>query len=98
MNLHPKWENRPASLRLALAASCSAERVRRPALSLLDHVQFLPSDLQVEAIAALLVIFASALGVDAHDLVSRAKRQAGDIEAFEHDVLAVADYVKGELR
>jgi hypothetical protein len=96
--LNPTWEARPASLRFALAAATSAQRVREPALNLLDRLQVYPADLQIETVAAALVILAFAINKDPHDLISRAKRQATDIEAFEHDVLAIADYAKGELQ
>ncbi|WP_109798705.1 hypothetical protein [Novosphingobium meiothermophilum] len=76
----------------------SAARVREPALSLLDRLQYIPADLQIETLAAALVIVANAAGLDAHDLVSRAKRQQGSIEGVETDVLALAEYAKGELR
>lgn len=65
---------------------------------LLDTLQRFPADLQIEIVAAALVILADAVGLDPHELVSRAKRQAPDIQTFEHGVLALADYAKGELR
>lgn len=97
-SLHPSWEARPASIRFAIAAASSAPRVRQPALALLDRLQFLPADLQIEALAAALVIVANAADLDAHDLVTRARRQQREIEGVETDALAIAEYAKGELR
>lgn len=96
--LHRTWEANPASIRFAVAAATSAQRVREPAVVLLDRLQYLPADLQIETVAAALVILANAAGFDAHDLVSRAKRQAVDLERVETSLLALADYAKGELR
>lgn len=95
--LHPSWEARPATIRLAIVASSAAVKIREPALAVIDRLQYLPAGIQLEALAAAFVIMANAIGQDAHELVSRAKRQVSEVEAFENDVLAVAQYAKGEL-
>lgn len=98
MNLHPSWNANPASIRLALAASSAAEPVRIPAFTVIDAVQRVPAARQIEAVFAAAAILANAIGQDAHELISRAKRQVPDLEFGETAVSVISDYAKGELR
>lgn len=98
MKLHPSWEAKPASIRFAVAASAVVGDIRAPALALFDRLQHFPAARQLEAAFAIAVVMANAVGLDAHDLVVRAKRQLRDLEGTETSFLALADYAKGELR
>lgn len=98
MSLHPTWEAHPASLRFALAASHVADEVRDPAFGVIFSLQQVPAHQQIEAVFAAAVILANAVGLDPHDLVTRARRQVRDLEAVESAVSAISDYAKGELR
>lgn len=95
---HRSWDEHPAAVRLALAASVSAERVRTPAFQVVDAIQQMPASLQIEAVYAAAVILARGAGLDPHELVTRAKRQVPDIEYGESAASAISDYAKGELR
>ena len=96
--MNPSWGTVPANVRLAIAASVSADAVREPAFRVIDALQHLPAARQVEAVFAAAVILALALGMDVHELISRAKRQVPDIEAVESAASAISEYAKGELR
>lgn len=96
--MHPSWGTVPANIRFALAASVSADAVRDPAFKVIDALQHLPASRQIEAVFAAAVILSRALGVDAHELIARAKRQVPDIEAVESAASAISEYAKGELR
>jgi hypothetical protein len=98
MSIHPSWEAKPASIRFALAASSVVGEVREPAVAILDRLQGFPAVRQIEAAFAAAVVLATSIGLDAHDLVTRAKRQIVDLEGTETSFLALADYAKGELR
>lgn len=82
-----------------LAARVSLAPLKAPAFSIIDALQKHDPDLQVEAVALALVTMTAALGIDPHELVSRAKRQHGDSLQLDHgDLEAIADYAQGELR
>ncbi|SKB49187.1 hypothetical protein [Sphingopyxis flava] len=98
MTIHPSWEAKPASIRFALAASAVVGDIREPAVAILDRLQRYPAAKQIEAAMAAAVVLATSVGLDAHDLVTRAKRQLVDLEATETSFLALADYAKGELK
>ncbi len=96
--MHPSWNEKPAAIRFAVAASTSDQKIREPAFEVLNALQRLPAATQVEAVFAAAVILARALNQDPHELVSRARRQVPDIEAVESAASAISDYAKGELR
>lgn len=96
--LHPSWGTTPAAIRLAMAAASSARPIREAAFMVINGVQRVPASQQIEAVFAAAVIMANATGLDAHELVSRAKRQIPDLEFSESAIGAISDYVKGELR
>ena len=98
MTIHPSWEAKPASIRFAVAASSVVGDIREPAVAILDRLQRFPAARQLDAAFAAAVVLASAIGLDAHDLVTRAKRQLVDLEGAETSFMALADYAKGELK
>lgn len=98
MTRHPSWEAKPASIRFALAAQSVAREVQQPAFLVIDALQRFPADRQIAAAFAAAVILANSIGLDPHDLVTRAKRQVRDALAVESAMSAISDYAKGELR
>lgn len=65
---------------------------------ILDAIQGFPAARQIEAAFAIAVVLATTVGLDAHELVTRAKRQVADIQRVETSFLALADYAAGELK
>lgn len=70
-----------------------------PAFNIVDALQKHDPEIQVEATALAFVTLTAALGIDPHELVSRAKRQHADSLRLDNgDLEAIADYAQGELR
>lgn len=99
-NAHPAWRSPIHSIRDALtfASGKSIEAIRETAFAVLDRLQFSPPATQLDALYVVAVAMANSLGLDPHDLVTRAKRLIPDLDAFNEHLNAVRDYTHGELK
>jgi hypothetical protein len=96
-NLHPAWQTPLDNLRAQLSGSSRGPSLTDPAFEVIDALQRHPPAIQVEALYLAAVIIASALRLDPHELVSRARRQVRDVVNFETAASSIGDYAKGEL-
>lgn len=88
----------PATVRDRIALASDLLPLKVPAFRVLDALQDAPKDVQLRALALTLATACRPLGVDPHDLVSRAKRQLTHADATRNPhVEAIADYAAGEL-
>lgn len=72
-----------------------------PAFCVLDALTSTSDDpsIQIEALALTLVLLTQPLGLDPHELVSRAKRQISDADAVRNPHLeAIRDFAGGEMK
>lgn len=99
LKTHPSWGAPLHAIRSAIAWSSSPQPIREPAFRVVDALQFYPAGVQMDALASLFVAMAEVIGLDAHEMVARAKRQLPDLEGpFTEQLQAARDYAKGELR
>lgn len=88
-----------SDLLLKIGGNYSLEKLKVPTFLVLDAVQHAPKDVQLQGLALALAGMCRPLGVDPHDLVSRANRQLNEAEATKQPILeALGDYAAGELR
>lgn len=82
--------------KIALASDLAPLKV--PAFLVIDALQHSPKDIQLRALALTLATISRTLGLDAHDLITRANRQLTQTEAVRSPhIEAIADYAAGEL-
>ena len=76
----------------------SLEPLKVPAFLIIDALQHTPADVQIEALALTLATVCRPLGIDPHELVTRAHRQLADADTVRNPHLeAIAAYAAGEL-
>jgi hypothetical protein len=96
---HPAWLSPLHTIRDAISFATSAAALRRPAFEILYALQRHPPAVQMDSLFLTAVAMSEALGLDAHEMVSRAKRIMPDAEAAYTDhIQAVKDYARGELK
>jgi hypothetical protein len=89
----------PHTVRDRIAFRSSLRPLKVPSFQVIDALQKHPADVQVEALALTLAIITRTLGIDAHDLLTRANRQLTDADAVRNPhIEAIASYASGELR
>lgn len=88
----------PKTIRDQLSFLSNAAGLRAPLVKTVSAVQDYEPHLQLLGIAATLVCLADAIGINPHDLISRAQRAAADIDGpFANQWQAMRDYARGEL-
>lgn len=96
---HPSWETPLENIRSRLSAASASAPLRQPAWAIVDRLQFFPAEVQLDALWITAVAMAEAVGLNPHDMVSRAKRIIPEAEGpFTEHLQAARDYAKGELR
>lgn len=97
--MHPAWRTPLHSIRDRLRFANSAAELRVPAFNILDSLQHNHPAVQMDALFLLAVAMADALGLDSHEMVTRAKRILPEAEGpFTDHLQAARDYAKGELK
>lgn len=87
------------TVRDRIAFRSSLAPLKAPAFAVIGVLQQHTKDVQIEALALTLATMTRALGLDAHDLITRANRQLAEADTIHNPHLeAIADYANGELR
>jgi hypothetical protein len=77
----------------------SAARLREPSFRIVDALQFSDPAVQLDALFVSAVAMATVVGLDPHEMVTRAKRLLPSVDGpFSDQVSAMTDYAKGELK
>jgi hypothetical protein len=85
-------------LRDRIRAWCSPAPLRTLIVAMTTVVQDDPPEYQLLAPATLLVVYAEALGMDPHDLVTQVQRAKSHVSGpFSNEWRAMEAYAKGEL-
>lgn len=72
---------------------------RSLAVQQINHIQGTPPSMQIFSTAVALVAMCDAVELDPHDVVIIANRAMNDLESpFTHQIQAIRDYAKSELR
>lgn len=96
---HPAWRSPLHTIRDRISFAASAAPLRVPSFQILDALQRSHPSIQMEALFLTATAMAQTLGLDPHEMVSRAKRQLPDAEGpFTEQLQAARDYAAGELR
>src|SRR4051812_40087018 len=96
---HPAWRSPLQTIRDRITFATNAERLRRPAFHTISALQQHDPAVQMDALFLTAVAMADVLGLDSHEMVTRAKRIMPDAEAAHTlHIQAVKDYARGELR
>jgi hypothetical protein len=96
---HPAWWSPLDTIRLRISAASSPAKFREPAFRVLDALQFSPPEVQLDALFLTAVAMSLTIGLDPHEMVTRAKRILPDADGpFTDQFAAMTDYAKGELR
>lgn len=98
MNQHPGWRAPLDTIRQNLSAATAIQPIRDGAIRALDAIQFTPPANQIDSLFVLAVAMATVVGLDPHEMVTRARRIIPDAEFFSENMRASRDYAKGELR
>lgn len=99
MNKHPGWRAPLEAIRLSVSAAYAPARFREPAFRVLDAIQQAPPAVQLDALFLTAVAMAVTVGIDPHEMVTRAKRMIPDVDGpFSSQLAAITDYASGELR
>lgn len=89
----------PATVRDKVLLASDVSSLKVPAFLVIDALQHSPKDVQVRALALALAAVCRPLGLDPHDLVTRANRQLVHADATRNPhIEAIADYASGELK
>jgi hypothetical protein len=90
----------PHTIRDRITFNSNIEKLRRPAFAIISALQdFADPAEQIEALYLTAAILAQTNGLDAHDMIARARRQIADAEAGRTPFIdAIRDYAAGELR
>jgi hypothetical protein len=86
------------TIRDRISFRSSLAPLRDPAFRVLAGLQDVDQSLQIEALALAFTILTQGAGLDAHELVARARRQIADADRVDTPHLeAISDFAKGEL-
>lgn len=98
MKTHPGWTAPLHVIRTNIAYSTTAAPLREPSFRVVDALQFSPPAVQLDALFLTAVAMATVIGIDPHEMVSRAKRILPEAEGpFTEQLQAAKDYARGEL-
>lgn len=95
---HPGWAASPEAIRRHLSAATVIQPIREGAMRALDAIQFSPPATQLDSLFVLAVAMATVIGLDPHEMVTRARRIIPDAEFFSDNIRSTRDYAKGELK
>lgn len=99
MKEHPAWRSPLHSIRDRISFATSAAPLRVPAYRALDALQFSDPAVQLDALFLLAVAMSTVVGIDPHEMVTRAKRVLPEAEGpFTEQLQAAREYAKGELK
>jgi hypothetical protein len=99
MSEHPAWRSPLSAIRDRISFSSSAARLREPSFRIVDALQFSDPAVQLDALFVSAVAMATVVGLDPHEMVTRAKRLLPSVDGpFSDQVSAMTDYAKGELK
>lgn len=88
-----------ATTRDRIAFRSSLEPLRLPSFGIISSLQNHTADVQMESLALTMVLLCEGTGLDAHELISRAKRQTHtSLELPDPTLEAIRDYAAGELK
>ena len=89
-----------ANLRERVMGRSSLIPLKTPAFNLIDILQRTEdASIQLDALCLTFVLICQSAGIDPHDLVSRAKRQAAESNEIPNPHLeAIRDYASGEMK
>lgn len=86
------------TIRDRIAFRSTLRQLKEPSFRILAGVGECPPDIQIEALALCFTLLTANAGLDAHELVARARRQIADADRVDNPHLeAIADFAKGEL-
>jgi hypothetical protein len=89
----------PSTIRDRIAFRTTLGPLKAPAFSVVSALQDFPKDVQVEALFLVTFLTAQGIGLDPHELISRAARQVSDANAVRNPIIeAIEAYAAGELR
>lgn len=89
----------PHTVRDRISFRSSTKPLKAPALSVVTALQQHTADVQIESLSLTLVVLASAVGIDPHELITRGKRQLQEAREWGDETIeAIADYGTGELK
>lgn len=95
---HPGWAAPMDAIRRSVSAATKVQPIRDGAMRVLDAIQFTAPANQIDALFVLAVAMATVVGLDPHEMISRARRIIPDAEFFSDNMRAARDYSKGELK
>lgn len=95
---HPGWKAPLSTIREQVALATDIRPMREGAMRALDAIQFTKPSQQLDSLFLLAVSMATVIGLDPHEMVSRAHRMIPDAELFSENMRAARDYAKGELK
>lgn len=96
---HPAWRSPLHAIRERISFAVNAARLRHPSFSIVDALQFHPPEVQLDALFLTAVAMSTAIDIDPHQMVVRAKRLLPDADGpYSDHIQAARDYAKGELR
>jgi hypothetical protein len=99
MREHPGWKAPLHAIRLSIHAATAPAKFREPSFRIVDALQFPPPEVQLDALFLTAVAMATVVGLDPHEMVTRAKRILPEADGpFTDQISALTDYAKGELR
>lgn len=88
----------PSTTRDKIALASDLAPLKVPSFLVIDALQQVSPDIQLRALALTLAALCRPLGIDPHDLVTRANRQLVQADATRNPhIEAIADYAAGEL-
>ena len=88
----------PHTIRDRVAFSSRSVSLKGPTFQVINALQDMEPDVQIEALFMAAVILSTSVGLDPHELITRARRIVSDAESLPSAQLdAVRDYA-GELK
>lgn len=89
----------PHTVRDGIAFNCSVQKLQVPAFTVLTALEGFSPALRLEAMVLTFALMAQTNGLDAHELVARARRQIADAERVRSPHLeAIRDFAAGDKR
>jgi hypothetical protein len=89
----------PHTIRSRIMGRSTLAPLKGPSFAIINALQDQPKDVQLDALFLTAELLASAAGIDSHELITRARRQATDASRVRNPHLeAIREYAAGELR
>ena len=88
----------PNTVRDQVRFNTTVASIRQPAFEVINRMQRHTPGTQLTATAVALTVMAEAVGLDPHDLITRAKRMAGPADTpFSPEIGAIREYASNEI-